>query len=172
MLANSITISRLITLLLLIPLLVLDGSPYKLAALLVFTYIVFTDWLDGYLARKTKTVTALGAYLDPLVDKIVTTTALLVYAIKGLFWIWPLLTFIARDLAVNTIRARLKRQGTTMHASMTGKIKTTLQFALIYALILADASYGLELTIIALTAFAILFALISLAQYWKDAQTH
>lgn len=173
MLANIITISRLIALFLLVPPLLLEGFAYKIFALVVFTYIVFTDWLDGTIARKTGTVSKRGAFLDPLADKIVVTSVLIIYTIKGLFWIWPLLIFLIRDFAVNGIRSLAARKGTIMHASIWGKLKTTLQFILIYALIISDAGYGLEMTIMILTILAVLFSLLSLTHYlWTYAQTN
>lgn len=106
-------------------------------ATIVFTLAVITDACDGYLARRYGMISPLGSFLDPLADKLLTSAVFVSFYIKGLVAWWFLLIIFSRDLAITLLRSVLLRHGYTMQTSWLAKYKTSLQFAMIYALFAA-----------------------------------
>lgn len=134
-LPNWITMSRL---LLAVPFLVLLEWPgLAWAALAVFVVASATDFLDGYLARKLNQVTALGALLDPLVDKVLVTGALVALAAKGVVPAWSVTLILFREFLVTGLRTLEATHGVVLSAGMLGKLKTVLQMVAIGCLIFA-----------------------------------
>lgn len=134
--ANKITIARIF----LAPLYVIIfylPIPYKeFWAALLFVVAASSDGLDGYLARKSKTVTTFGKFLDPLADKLLISAALITLA-----WIkqaGPLAVFIiiSREFAVTGLRVIAASQGIVIAASKLGKAKTFSQIVAITSLTL------------------------------------
>ena len=72
----------------------------RLWGILLFAVVVSTDWVDGYVARKTGQVTELGRILDPLADRLAIAAGLLTFAISGIFPLWAALLILIRDVAV------------------------------------------------------------------------
>jgi len=135
-LANKITIARIF----LAPLFIfaiLIQIPYgEFFAALVFVIAASTDGLDGYLARKNKTVTTVGKFLDPLADKLLVSAALITLA--WMRQIGPLAVFIiiSREFAVTGLRVIAAAEGNVISASKLGKIKTITQIVAITAITL------------------------------------
>lgn len=136
MLANIITITRL---LLIIPfgILLYNKGIQNLVPACLFTFIIITDFLDGYVARKYKQVTKFGKLLDPFVDKllIVVTTSILI--IKNIIPIYSLYIFI-RDIIIWILALTImKKKKIVLAADIYGKTKTVLHFlALLFVLII------------------------------------
>jgi CDP-diacylglycerol--glycerol-3-phosphate 3-phosphatidyltransferase len=103
----------------------------------IFVLAAVTDTADGYLARRTNTVTRIGRILDPLADKLlvglayVTFLAIGVPMMKG----WMVAAVLGREFLVTGFRSFAGRRGVTIHSSQFGKWKTTLQMGLIFALL-------------------------------------
>jgi cardiolipin synthase (CMP-forming) len=76
------------------------NDPTRLWGILLFAVVVSTDWVDGYVARKTGQVTELGRILDPLADRLAIAAGLLTFAISGIFPFWAALLILIRDVAV------------------------------------------------------------------------
>ena len=144
-LPNSLTVTRIF----LVPLLVvvlltkfegrmIFGVREELVGAAIFALASLTDWLDGYLARHRKQVTALGQELDPLADKLLTSAAFLALVQMGLVPAWMAAIIIGRELAVTALRNRAYSRGVPMPASPLGKIKMAAQVVAILALILGD----------------------------------
>ena len=72
----------------------------RLWGIVLFAVIVSTDWVDGYVARKTGQVSELGRILDPIADRLAIAAGLLTFAISGIFPFWAALLILVRDLAV------------------------------------------------------------------------
>jgi cardiolipin synthase (CMP-forming) len=72
----------------------------RLWGILLFAVVVSTDWVDGYVARRTGQVTELGRILDPLADRLAIAAGLLTFAISGIFPFWAALLILIRDVAV------------------------------------------------------------------------
>lgn len=128
-LANSITIARI----LLVPVflvLLLGGLPQPygdLAAAAVFILAAATDKLDGYVARRSKQVTTLGQFLDPLADKLLIAAALIALVAQDRVAAWVAMVIIGREIAVSVLRIIGVSQGVSIPADKYGKLKTVLQ---------------------------------------------
>jgi CDP-diacylglycerol--glycerol-3-phosphate 3-phosphatidyltransferase len=98
-----------------------------LAAGIVFAVASFTDFLDGYLARKNNLVTDFGKFMDPLADKCLTTAAFLYMLADGVCHPVVLAIILFREFAVAGVRMLAAETGTVIAANMWGKVKTVLQ---------------------------------------------
>jgi CDP-diacylglycerol--glycerol-3-phosphate 3-phosphatidyltransferase len=169
---NAITLARLA---LIVPLAIALEGGYTLWALGLFAFASGTDWIDGYLARKLNQTSALGALLDPLVDKILVTTALAGLTYQGVIPAWSVTLVLSREFLITGLRAAAINAGIVLSASLWGKLKTVTQMAAILALLAAGTL--LELTPFAqgLWWAAVLFTLGSGIEYlwqtrniWKE----
>jgi len=155
-LPNSITISRIATVPLLIWILSpafpanhathgLLGGEQELIASAVFILASITDGLDGYLARRRKQITTLGMLLDPLADKLMVTAAyiILVAYTPRIVSPWIAVIIIGREFLVSGLRSIATSEGFTIEASDMGKLKTVIQIVSVVAAILAGTiGYG------------------------------
>ena len=96
---------------------------------MIFSVIELSDLLDGYLARKLGKSSELGKVLDPFADSVSRLTYFLCFVGGGIMPIWILLVLIYRDLSVAFVRLLSNRQGITMGARLTGKIKAVVYAA-------------------------------------------
>ena len=99
----------------------------QITALVIFIVAAITDKIDGALARKNKQVTDLGAFLDPLADKMLVNLAFLALVHQNLVPIWVFAIILVRDLVVDGLRMENARSGKVLSASLLGKFKTTAQ---------------------------------------------
>lgn len=130
-LPSSLTLLRII----LTPLfifLVLQGGRGAFCSVIVFTIAALTDYFDGYYARKYNVITAVGAFLDPLADKILIMSALSVFWMLNLLSWWVIALIGFRDVGITLLRLYVRRQGGVLVTSWHGKYKTVLQIILIY----------------------------------------
>lgn len=100
---------------------------FKALAFLMVALFMFTDWLDGYLARKMNEVSTLGKYLDPFSDKISNFTIFLCFMASGYASIWMVALIYFREASVETLRTLAASQGLTIAARQSGKWKTAIQ---------------------------------------------
>ncbi|WP_417223214.1 CDP-diacylglycerol--glycerol-3-phosphate 3-phosphatidyltransferase [Amphritea sp.] len=128
---NILTLLRII----LIPVFVLVYYlPYAwgpMAAAFVFAFAAVTDWFDGYLARKLNQTSPFGAFLDPVADKLMVATALvLLVDTYSVFWITaPAIVIISREIVISALREWMAELGkrANIAVSYVGKLKTALQ---------------------------------------------
>jgi CDP-diacylglycerol--glycerol-3-phosphate 3-phosphatidyltransferase len=127
--ANIITIVRILLAPVFVYLLLLDngdmGAVRWLAAVL-FIVAIATDGIDGYIARSRNLVTDLGVLLDPIADKILTLSALVVLSILGELWWWVTVIIVVRELGITIWRLVVVTK-VVVPASKTGKLKTLAQ---------------------------------------------
>ena len=102
----------------------------------VFALAALTDGLDGYIARRRQDVTTFGKLMDPLADKVLIIAALVSLVSLGRLAAWVAMVIIARELAVTGLRTVAAEQGVVIAASWLGKLKTALQVAAVFALII------------------------------------
>ncbi|NCA71343.1 MAG: CDP-diacylglycerol--glycerol-3-phosphate 3-phosphatidyltransferase [Sphingobacteriia bacterium] len=119
-------------------------APYVAAG--IFGAAALTDWLDGYLARRWGQTSPLGAFLDPVADKLMVAVALVLlvqYDPRTLLAL-PAVVIIGREITVSALREWMAEIGSRAQVavSMTGKIKTTAQMISIVLLILHDTIFG------------------------------
>ena len=108
-------------------------------AALVFALASFTDFLDGYLARKYHLVTSFGAFFDPMADKLLVMAALILLVQVASVPGWIVFIILARELMVTGLRVLIAQSnGKVMAAAMPGKIKTTTQMLAILCFLLQD----------------------------------
>lgn len=108
------------------------GGAYQLPAVVLFTLAMATDTCDGYYARRYGVQTKLGAFLDPIADKILVIATFSLFVWQGLLhWIIVMLMMV-RDVVVTGLRLKLVTQGTSLKTSQLGKGKTAVQFVSIY----------------------------------------
>ncbi|MEK7818826.1 MAG: CDP-diacylglycerol--glycerol-3-phosphate 3-phosphatidyltransferase [Bacteroidota bacterium] len=106
-----------------------DSSFY---ALLTFIFAGITDWYDGWLARKWKYDSRFGNFFDPLADKILISTAFLLFSFKGYMPFWMTALIIFRDLLITFLRMISEYQSKPFNTSFFAKTKTALQMFSIY----------------------------------------
>ena len=123
-LPNKLTILRVVLVPAVCVLIGLGLYPWAAA---VFALAALTDFLDGYLARRDGLVTVFGKFLDPVADKLLVLTAMIMLAEKGLLPAWAAVVVAARELAVDGLRLVASGSGKVVAAKMPGKIKTVLQ---------------------------------------------
>jgi CDP-diacylglycerol--glycerol-3-phosphate 3-phosphatidyltransferase len=105
-------------------------------AALVYAVTAATDFLDGWLARRTNQVTVIGKFLDPLADKLIAMAALVMLVHLGRVAAWVVILVMAREFAVTGLRTIAMSEGIVIAAGQEGKYKTALQLAGIVFLIL------------------------------------
>ena len=105
-------------------------------ALVLFCVASFTDFLDGYVARKYNQVTDFGKFVDPLADKLLVTSALVLFVEQGTFAGWMVCVILARELIITSLRVVAANKGRVLAATWTGKVKTCVQIGGIIAIYL------------------------------------
>ena len=96
-------------------------------ALVLFCVASFTDFLDGYVARKYNQVTDFGKFVDPLADKLLVTSALVLFVEQSAMAGWMVCVIIARELIITSLRVVAANKGRVLAATWTGKVKTCVQ---------------------------------------------
>jgi len=177
-LPNILTWGRI----LLIPLLIVvfyipDGmlasSGKNLTAALIFTLAAITDWLDGYLARRFNQTTRFGAFLDPVADKLMVTTALVILVWLDRVGIFVAAIIIGRELAISALREWMAIIGESrgVAVSYIGKLKTGAQMIAIILLFLFEPIYFIPTYILGtiLVYIAVVLTVWSMFYYIRKA---
>jgi CDP-diacylglycerol--glycerol-3-phosphate 3-phosphatidyltransferase len=114
-------------------------SPYPTMrqwSLLVFILAAITDWYDGWVARRWGYVTRWGTFFDPFADKVVTSAALIAFIYLGLVAGWMVWIIVVRDVIITLLRSFAEYKGKSVKTSLLAKIKTFVQFVIIYYLLI------------------------------------
>ena len=118
-------------------------SAVNIVMLVLFCVASFTDFLDGYLARKNNLVTTFGKFADPIADKLLVTTMYILFAAQGTIPVVPVLIMVARDTIVDGIRMIASSNGVVMAAGYLGKLKTVVQMLSIITILLNNLPFEL-----------------------------
>lgn len=142
--ANAITLLRVAVIPVLVWLLYAPTPLSSFLAALLFAAASITDWLDGWLARKYGLQSALGAFLDPLADKLMVIAALVMLVALGR--VGPILpiVIIARELIVTGLRSMAIEEGIVIAAGELGKYKMLLQVFALFALMTHHTWFGVN----------------------------
>lgn len=142
-LPNKLTILRIALIPVFMALLMIDGIPHNYFwAMLVFVIASITDALDGNIARKQGLVTDFGKLMDPLADKMLVTSAVVLFLYLGLANPIAVLIILARDMLVNSMRLIAASKGVVLAAGFFGKLKTASQMTgIITVMVLKEAAY-------------------------------
>ena len=105
-------------------------------AVIIFIVASFTDFLDGYLARRDGLVTNFGKFMDPLADKLLVSSALICLIQSGQLPAWVVVVIISREFIISGFRLIASDNGVVIAASYWGKFKTVTQMIMVIALIL------------------------------------
>ena len=151
---NLLTIARVFITPIFLTVILMDTLPHRfLIACIIFSIGSITDAIDGHLARKNNQITNVGKFLDPIADKILTTSALLAFMSMGLCNIWIVMLVLTREFAIASVRMIAAAGGVVIPANIWGKIKTVSQMTFtILIMLLGEAYYIVE------TSYAELFA--------------
>lgn len=130
-LPNVLSLSRILLVPILVVVLLTEMEGKEFIGLALFLGAAFTDFLDGFIARRRKQITRLGQLLDPAADKILTSAAFISLVGLGLAPAWMVVVIVAREFAVSALRSVAALQNRAIAASIAGKLKTGLQIAAI-----------------------------------------
>lgn len=158
-LPNTLSIIRILTAPVMVLLLLSPDRTLSIVSAIVFVLVCFTDWLDGYIARKRGNVTSLGKFLDPLADKLLITTAFIMLIPLGRVPAWMVALMIGREMAVTGLRAIASDMGVVIAASMLGKLKTVSQIVCLVPLLIHYEYYGIDFQSLGMVLLAASFAL-------------
>jgi cardiolipin synthase len=122
----------------------LSVETQNLIATVMFVLFAFTDWLDGFLARKLNQTSAFGAFLDPVADKFLVCAALLMLLQMDRVNVLVALIIIGREIAISSLREWMAQIGASKSVAvhMVGKLKTTVQMVAIPFLLYNGTLFG------------------------------
>lgn len=145
-LPNILTLSRILV----IPLIVLsfyfeDSKLTRIISSSLFLYACITDFLDGYLARTLSYQSSLGKFLDPVADKLIVGSVILLLVHEGRADILPSLAIITREILVSGLREFLAEIKISVPVSKLGKIKTFMQMTAIFLILLGSKGSKIEI---------------------------
>lgn len=145
---NGITLIRILIVPLVVVLMAYEGRVTAFLAAALFSLASATDFLDGYLARTLGLESTLGKILDPLADKLLVSSSLIMLTQLGHVPGWVTCIIIGREIAVTGLRCVLIEQGQDVAASWLGKYKTGFQIAAIIPLTLHYPWFGIDFALI------------------------
>ena len=135
-LPNKLTLTRVLLIPLMVLFLALPGQGWAWAACAVFCAAAYTDYLDGHIARRDNLITDFGRFLDPVADKLLVLTAMVMLTGRGLLPALVPAVVLCREITVDGLRMIAAQKNVVIAAGKLGKIKTVSQMALIIWLML------------------------------------
>ena len=137
--ANKLTLLRVFLVPIFMALLLMEGTIFKIGALVIFIIASITDALDGYIARSRNQITTFGKFVDPLADKVLTTAAFMCFLVMGVYQpisgLIAIMIILTREFTVSGVRLLAVGEGNVIAASIWGKAKTVSQMlAIVVAL--------------------------------------
>jgi CDP-diacylglycerol--glycerol-3-phosphate 3-phosphatidyltransferase len=136
-----LTLSRIV----LIPFFVISVYQHPFLGALVFGIASITDFLDGYLARRSGQVTKFGIIMDPIADKFLIISALIVLVDMERITAWMAIVLIMREFLITALRVVALSRDIVIPAELGGKLKTTAQISAILCLILTGNLFNIDL---------------------------
>jgi len=145
-LPNILTVCRIGVIPILVVLLLFPSPLPRAIAALIFILASVTDYLDGYLARRYDVISSMGKLLDPMADKLLVMSVLimLVPCRPGAVPAWMVVVILGRDIMVTSLRGVASAQGVVIQAEDLGKYKTILQIFALSGLILHYTYFSID----------------------------
>ena len=143
-LPNTITLARISVVPFLFVLLCNPGPFWSVVLAALFVLASITDFVDGFIARRYNLITTLGKFLDPLADKLIVNSAMILMIPSGRIEAWIVVIIIMRDLIVDGLRSMASSEGVYIQASTLGKQKTVAQIVAVTALMIHYPFLGLD----------------------------
>ena len=134
---TKLTIFRMVLAVVFFILVLIPALPAHILSLITFVAGAISDLIDGKWARKYQKVTDLGAFLDPLADKMLINLAFLALVTMNIVPVWVFAIILVRDFAVDGMRMMAAREGVTIAASYYGKLKTVFQLTALIILLVS-----------------------------------
>ncbi len=148
----------------------LDDANKNIIAGIIFIVAGITDYLDGYLARKLQQESLFGAFLDPVADKVVIVSALIILIDLHRTFMLAVIIIIIREIAISSLREWIaKLGGNNITVAYIGKVKTLLQF---FAISLLIFDYHTRLIGNVFMLIAVIFTIISMIYYLQQAKKY
>ncbi len=168
--ANALTFFRFVLSAAFIAVYYLDIPYSSMTMLVIFVVASFTDFLDGYIARKYNQITVLGKLIDPLADKVLVFSALLIFVESNIVAALPVIIILSRDLMVGIFRAIAAQKDVVISANIYGKFKTVVQMISVITILfaLSMASTLLQSIGVYLLYFATVLTILSGYIYVRD----
>lgn len=167
-LPNKLSLTRIALIPVMVALMYPNTTVCNLLAAVVFALAAFTDFLDGHIARKQHIVTDFGKFVDPVADKLLVLSALIMLIQQGLMLAWVVVVILARELCVDGLRMVAGSKGMVIAAGKLGKIKTTVQIVLILWLMLSRQPVMGSIISGALTLLVLVMTLWSGVEYFRN----
>lgn len=168
---TTLTIIRMVLSLVFLMFVLIPAGWSRAIALVFFLIAASTDKLDGYLARKNHETTDLGAFLDPLADKMLVNLALLALTYLEVVSVWVFAIILVRDFAVDGLRMTMAKKQKVLPAFPIGKLKTTTQIVAIVILLfslLLDSDF-IDVVGNIFLYLSLILTVVSAAHYFKSA---
>lgn len=160
---NKLTLMRTLMVPIFVLCMYMDFNNSRIVATIIFAIASFTDFLDGYLARRDNLVTNFGKFADPLADKILVCSAMIMLVSSGEMPAWSVIIIIAREFTITGFRIIAASENITIAASPLGKFKTVTQ--LISNILLLTGLSNLRPIGMGIFYLAVVFTVISGADY-------
>jgi CDP-diacylglycerol---glycerol-3-phosphate 3-phosphatidyltransferase len=125
--ADQLTVARMAAAPVIVALFAIDFDGHEYWATALFAVAMATDWVDGWLARRSGSSSAMGSLLDPVADKILVLSVLIVLLGEGVFTGWVVAAIVAREFLVSGLRLAALERGVVLGARDLGKLKTWTQ---------------------------------------------
>lgn len=167
-LPNKLSLTRIALIPVMVALMYPNTTVCNLLAAVVFALAAFTDFLDGHIARKQHIVTDFGKFVDPVADKLLVLSALIMLIQQGLMLAWVVVVILARELCVDGLRMVAGSKGMVIAAGKLGKIKTCTQILLILWLMLSRQPVMGSIISGALTLLVLVMTLWSGVEYFRN----
>ena len=166
-LPNKLSVLRVLCVPFIVVLMMIPNRDWQWASLGLFVLASFTDYLDGHIARKHHLITDFGKFIDPVADKLLVLSTLIMLIYRGFMPAWAVVVILTRELCVDGLRLIAVTKGKVIAAGPLGKIKTVLQmFMIIWALALQKPILS-HWTGLILFTLAVAMTLISGIDYFR-----
>jgi CDP-diacylglycerol--glycerol-3-phosphate 3-phosphatidyltransferase len=145
------------------------GPVMSLVIAILFIAAALTDLMDGYIARRYQIVTTMGKFLDPIADKLIVNTAMILLIPIGRIPAWIVALIVIRDFAVDGIRNIASSEGIVIQASLLGKRKTLCQIFAVSALMIHYPFLGADAHLVGMVILyiALIMTVISGTDYFQ-----